>query len=173
MEVYNRTGVEPKVLKAAEDEAARIFRNAGFEVAWLDCSSATSKGERNAICSEPFSATRFAVRVVSHTPPGYEKTLLGVSFPFSNGGTLMTVFYNRVNELANKHIATHAQILGHAMAHEMGHLLLGPTFHDGLGIMREPWTAEDLERLATGTLLFSTEESILMHCELRRRIRGQ
>src|SRR6266849_1377146 len=110
VEVYNRTGVEPKVLKAAEDEAARIFRNAGFEVAWLDCSSATSKGERNAICSEPFSATRFAVRVVSHTPPGYEKTLLGVSFPFSNGGTLMTVFYDRVNELANKHIATHAQI---------------------------------------------------------------
>ena len=85
----------------------------------------------------------------------------------------MTVFYNRVNELANKHIATHAQILGHAMAHEMGHLLLGPAFHDGLGIMREPWTAKELEHLATGTLLFSNQESILMQCELTRRIRGK
>jgi hypothetical protein len=173
VEVYNRTGVEPKVLKAAEDEAFRIFRHAGFEVAWLDCSPSISKGERNAICSEPFSATRFAIRVISHTPPGYVKTLLGVSFPFTNGGTLMTVFYDRVNELANKHIATQAQILGHAIAHEMGHLLLGPTFHDGLGIMREPWTAEDLQRLATGTLLFSARESILMQCELTHRIRGK
>ena len=63
------------------------------------------------------------------------------------------------------------QHLSHAIAHEMGHLLLGSTPYDAVGIMHEPWTTEELERLRMGTLLFSTEESILIRCELTSRIR--
>ena len=36
------------------------------------------------------------------------------------------------------------QHLSHAIAHEMGHLLLGSTPYDAVGIMHEPWTTEEL-----------------------------
>jgi hypothetical protein len=45
-------------------------------------------------------------------------------------------------------------VLGDAMAHELGHLLLGVSSHAPRGVMKAEWHSEELEQAAQGTLIF-------------------
>jgi len=47
------------------------------------------------------------------------------------------VFYHRVEEESRNGISSTSTILGHIMAHELGHLLLGEDSHSADGIMTE------------------------------------
>jgi hypothetical protein len=88
----------------------------------------------------------------------------------TESGIYATIFYPRVNEYAQERIASHSQILGHAIAHEMGHLLLGPVPHARFGIMRGEWTAEDLQSITMGAFLFSPRQSALIRQVAMRRL---
>jgi len=160
VQVYNWASVVPQILTAAEDETTRIFREAGVAVLWLNCPLSSAEAEANPICIEPCPTTRFAVRINPEMPPGLAKTSLGVAL--SESGIYATIYYPRVDEYAKEGIATHSQILGHAIAHEMGHLLLGPMPHARVGIMRGEWTAVDLQSITMGSFLFSPHQSVLI-----------
>ena len=84
---------------------------------------------------------------------------------------MATLFYNRIQQLAKQGISSAAQILAHAAAHEIGHLLLATMQHFPTGIMRANWEQEDFWRMAKGTLLFTREQSQLMRAEVIRRAR--
>jgi hypothetical protein len=60
-------------------------------------------------------------------------------------------------------------ILGHGMAHELGHLLLGTNSHSSSGLMRAHWTGEDLAMASKGNLRFSQEQSLRITNRLARR----
>jgi hypothetical protein len=50
-------------------------------------------------------------------------------------------------------------LLGFVIAHELGHLLLGPHAHKGHGLMRPVWTRTDLANgVAQGQFRFSALE---------------
>ena len=98
---------------------------------------------------------------------------LGFAFATKEGSTLATLFYDRVQQLAKQGISSVAQILGHAAAHEIGHLLLATMKHFPTGIMRANWGQEDFWRMAKGTLLFTPEQSQLMHAEILKRAKQQ
>ena len=98
---------------------------------------------------------------------------LGFAFATKEGSTLATLFYNRVQQLAKQGISSVAQILGHAAAHEIGHLLLATMKHFPTGIMRANWEQEEFWRMAKGTLLFTPEQSQLMRAEVIRRAKQQ
>jgi hypothetical protein len=77
----------------------------------------------------------------------------------------VTIFYDRIERLEMRPIsggATVSQILGYAMAHEIGHVLLGSTEHSADGIMRGPWKQPEFERRAKGWLQFTTQQSAAM-----------
>jgi hypothetical protein len=168
VQVYNSASVAPQILTAAEGEASRIFREAGVAASWLNCRASISEATAAPICEQPCPPTRFALRIVSDVPPGFGDTLLGLAL--IETGIYATVFYQRVDEFANERIATHSQILGHAMAHELGHLLLGSAPHARFGIMRGRWRAEDLRSMAMGGLLFRPEESAIIRNAAMRRM---
>jgi hypothetical protein len=72
------------------------------------------------------------------------------------------VFYNRVQQRTDAEKVSLAQVLGHAMAHELGHLLLGSNSHSSRGIMRGTWSAADIRLVAKGDLLFTSEQTRAM-----------
>jgi hypothetical protein len=55
-----------------------------------------------------------------------------------------------VEELARgQQLVSKGQILGHAVAHEIGHLLMGTNSHSSRGLMRGNWKVDALHEMAT------------------------
>jgi hypothetical protein len=93
--------------------------------------------------------------------------IMGVSYLSADGtGCYADLFYDRAEHLHEISGASLASILGHAIAHELGHLLLGTNSHSPAGIMRARWQPADLASASKGTLLFSTLESRAMKNKL-------
>lgn len=171
VQVYNSASISLQALATAEEEAARIFREAGVAVSWLNCPLTVPEAQANPICIAPCPPSRFAVRIVPEVPTDRANTSLGVAL--TEGGIYATIFFPRVVENAKLRIATASQILGHAMAHEIGHLLLGPVPHTLSGIMRGGWAAEDLRSMTMGALRFSPQQSAVIREAAMQRMRGQ
>ena len=66
-----------------------------------------------------------------------------------------------VEELARgQQLVSKGQILGHAVAHEIGHLLMGTNSHSSRGLMRGNWNVDELRAMAERQLLFSEPGTI-------------
>jgi hypothetical protein len=73
-----------------------------------------------------------------------------------SGGRFANIMFARVERLAKMTSTDLATVLGHAIAHEIGHLLLPPNAHSSGGIMKgtlNPLLA------AQGVLWFSSDEA--------------
>ena len=77
-------------------------------------------------------------------------------------GGITNVFDDRVVEVSTRWGLFPAEVLGHAMAHELGHLLLG-TGHSSQGLMKGSWTSLDLQLASRGKLRFSPDQAGLLH----------
>jgi hypothetical protein len=65
-------------------------------------------------------------------------------------------------------MVTRGQILGHAVAHEIGHLVLASDTHSLFGIMKADYDRKDLVILGQGNLFFTAEEGQLLRTALAR-----
>jgi hypothetical protein len=74
-----------------------------------------------------------------------------------------------VDKLASLGIAEEYQVLAAAMAHEIGHLFLGPNSHSPVGIMRAGWKEEDLLEVSQARLTFTTDQAQRIRTEVRYR----
>jgi hypothetical protein len=73
-------------------------------------------------------------------------------------GGQANVIWERVQVLAVKHEQAVAVLLGHSMAHELGHLL-GLRRHSASGLMHDPWSSTELDWAARGGLTFLAAEA--------------
>jgi hypothetical protein len=98
-------------------------------------------------------------------------TSLGLAiFPgLGKKGDTAYIFYHRVEELAATEQALPAQILGHALAHEIGHLLLDSNRHSDVGVMQAEWRSEQMELLSSGRFLFTGSQSRQMRAAVLMR----
>jgi hypothetical protein len=83
-------------------------------------------------------------------------------------GAYIDASYNSVEELDEEWHVGLARVLGHVMAHELGHLLLGSNAHSRQGIMRRQWYGDDLHLASKGSLLFSEDQARSIRKNLAR-----
>jgi hypothetical protein len=57
---------------------------------------------------------------------------------------MATIFHEQVRTVARRSGVDDATLLGRAVAHEVGHLLLRAREHSATGIMRGAWSIEEL-----------------------------
>lgn len=153
--VHNYAGVEPTVLKRAERSAARVLGTGGVQVNWLDCSQAAEASQQ---CQDPPNPSALVLHILPSratrraAPPGS----LGFAVPPEPGqfGSFVGVFCDRVERLSS-HGFNEPVILGYAMAHEIGHLLLDVEGHSETGVMKAEWHRKELEQAVNGTLGFN------------------
>ena len=71
---------------------------------------------------------------------------LGVAVinPVTLSGEMATIFHEQVRAVAKRSGVDDAELLGRAVAHEVGHLLLRVREHSPTGIMRGAWSLEEL-----------------------------
>jgi hypothetical protein len=147
---------EPIVL-AAEQNASRIFHQAGVRVEWVNCG--VQGGNRSEVqLLEKMRSPGLVVRIVPHART-LGADIFGVSFIDDKAGTYADLFFEPIKQLyeQNRDISL-STILGNVLAHELGHLLLGSNAHSRDGIMQPHWTREQLRRAAMGQMRFNKEQ---------------
>lgn len=137
-------------LAAAQLRAATIFDAAGVRLVWIgrDEASRHLDAARLVILGGPG-----ADRVIGGKP-----ALLGVAL--AEAGRAY-VHYGRIVRLANELVAPVPVLLGKAIAHELGHVLLGPG-HSASGLMFHALGADPLRLPA-----FTPEQLERLHARLR------
>jgi hypothetical protein len=166
--VFDDAGVGAATLRNAQQEASRLFRRANIEVLWLQCPQNRPERISFGRCSEVSFPSHLLLRIARRSR-GATKSTMGMTFQSAGGeGCYTDLFYEPILELQMKNHLGAATILGHVMAHELGHLLLGTNSHSNDGLMRARWNPGELAQAAKGNLLFSAEESTRM----RNRLTG-
>jgi hypothetical protein len=164
--IRNDARIPERVLTQAADEASRIFRQAGVETVWVVCQSWDAGTSIQPDCLSPSDLTHLSLRIVPWSSQLGDSTF-GVAFLSDEGvGVYGDVFYPLVEKLHSDCDASLSRVLGHVMAHEIGHLLLGLRSHSALGIMQPHWQGEALRRIGMGTLLFTAEQARSMREKL-------
>jgi hypothetical protein len=161
--LYDMQGVPNDTLLTARDTAVRILRDANIDLRWRDCQP----------CNRPAGPVELMVRVASANANA-DAASLGFSYVDVDRkvGTLATVFADRVHSLAASSHADEGELLGRAMAHEIGHLLLGTHDHTRAGLMRGTWTSTELARNRPLDWRLSNDDSAHLRQALIRRILG-
>jgi len=175
--LYDLANISPETLAEAESEAARILATAGVEVVWqrgsadsLEAHSSDQTSGITVLKQERDTRNYLVVRIVRDFPALALPGVLGYAFPAAKAGAHATVFYDRIEPLGQSGLISVSALLGHAMAHEIGHVLLGTTKHAPDGIMKARWSKSDYQRAATAPLAFSPSQGATIRERLLRRL---
>jgi hypothetical protein len=137
--VYDQVGdLSSDDQRIALDVAREVFSTAAVDVAWTMCEPG--------MCLTP-SAEALKLRLVRSPDRGESNSsVLGQALIDSrtHSGVLATIFVDRTGRLAHDLGIDHRTLLGRAIAHELGHLLLGTSTHS-VGLMRERWSHGELQ----------------------------
>lgn len=174
LRVYNYAHLDSGLLASAEKVATSILENAGAVTVWVECPQSPADFERYPACQRGMQTTDFVVRLLSapmasKTPVSNEPLGFAQHCPDSGRGCVANIFYAKVDELASRGGGGSARILGHAMAHELGHLLLGENAHSRSGVMRGVWSRQDLKLMSWSELTFTPRQSDQIRNSLLRR----
>jgi len=168
--VHDYADVPSKLLSAAENQAREIYRRAGLETAWLNCSPKLENIEPES-CHFT-DATHLTLKISPRALNVLVRDrldVLGTAYPDDKGvGYFAYVFYDRVQELAVRQRLGNG-LLADVMAHEIGHLLLGSNSHSLSGIMSAHWNYDQLRNISEGTMWFIPAQSRMMRDRLRDR----
>ncbi len=163
--VYNETGVPEADLAKAERQAAQVLRRAGVNVIWANRSFGSITGTR---CTQTADGVACLSVHILRQPMAAGGDVFGMAFVDPGAiGKYIDVFYGRVQALGSENLDA-SGVLGHVIAHETGHLLLGVQSHSKIGIMQPHWYEGELRKASMGNLLFTPEQAQLM----RERIRA-
>jgi len=167
--VYDYAQTSPTVLPQAKRQAGRIFSEAGLNVVWLDCATGPAIPDSKDPCQQAMADEDVRLRILTAPVQNFlQDTVLG----FAVAPALATVYYESALALAkyDERDFEAPVILGCAIAHEIGHLLLGSNSHSVSGVMCAHWERKHIRLALMGAMLFSPAEAKLVQAEMRRRM---
>ena len=178
--IYDGTAADAASRASAIHTAANIVADAGLHVAWHDCTNDAQRAE----CTPSRRGRELIIRIMATPAPGTPiqadaidtgasaltfTRILGFAVidPASGGGSLATIFRDRVDAIAQRAEVASSAVLGVTIAHEVGHLLLGTPTHGRNGLMREIWTDQELALGRVDDWLFSPSERHILQSIVR------
>ncbi len=130
--VLDEVGVPAATLSRAQREARRIFESAGITLSWLPAQTPPTGSLFIKlvvkIVAKPLGEKARNLNVLALAPGSKEAP-----------GKVALLFYHRIDDLSQLFHLEVSQLLGHVMAHEMGHLLLPHGSHAAAGLMKAGW----------------------------------
>jgi hypothetical protein len=162
--VYDFAHIGPKALNDAERVAAEAFVSAGIvarlttaisldgKVLGSDFSASSGEG-----CVESPLPPTIRAQILPHAPPGFSPGALGYSLPCARQGAQITVYADRIEAVSRTANPSFYRVLGHSLAHELGHVLRRSNGHDASGLMKDVWNQQDWRRAAISVVSFSSE----------------
>ena len=168
--LYGGPAVSTYDRQSALEEAKTILRHAGFAPEWVTCPADVPPPQR---CTVPLHGAELAVRFATAPPQANPLQWLSLGYslvdPGTQSGALATVYLDRVKWLATASTAEVATLLGRAIAHELGHLLLGTPQHGRFGVMRAVWSSQMVRNSRPSEWRFSAREARQMRAAVSAR----
>ena len=122
--VYDANGALAGTNRQALDQARKALEAASIDVVWRMCPAEPG-------CDAPMAPGELAIRIVRAPVPARLHGTLPLGDALidtqAGAGVLATVYIDRIEWLAHEAGADSRALLGRAIAHELGHLLLATT----------------------------------------------
>jgi hypothetical protein len=170
--VYNDEGVPERSLAAARKTADAVLEKADLQAIWQDCTVGNPSRDSSGCDRHPagIDLVLYLVTPLETHAPNVDRSALGYSIIPENGGhaTMAYVCFSRVRALRS--VFSVEELLGLAMAHEIGHLLLGTHLHSNSGLMRATWPRKDLEERGWEKFAFTSEQVTQLRAAVTGRL---
>jgi len=168
--VYDANGALAGTNRAALDAARKALEGASIDVIWRLCPTAPS-------CKAPMAPGELAIRIVRSPIPHRSQGAVALGDAMvdslSGAGVLATVYFDRVLWLAQQAGADSRVLLGNAIAHELGHLLLATTSHGPVGLMRATWSEDEVRQGRRRDWTFAPREIAAIHRRAARELEAR
>jgi hypothetical protein len=145
-------GVPAETLDRAKHEAVRVFERSGLGLTWVTGGAA-------------FGPHCLTVRIAPKPLGSHDReprTLGMASGTRSVRGNFAWVFYHRIRLASSQLEIDESLLLGHVIAHEIGHLFLPYGKHAVSGVMRAAWDRAQAMNAAAGFLTFTPSQVSFM-----------
>jgi hypothetical protein len=156
VKVFDESSAGANVLETAKKEAAWLLKSVCVEVIWIPCDVVTTA--KPVPCSAPPRALELHILekpLSAEVPPN----VMGTAVLLTGYSARAGVYFSHVRQTVNADpgIIGVPGLLGHVMAHEIGHLLLGSVIHSE-GIMQATFRRAELKKAAQRRLGFSPQQ---------------
>ena len=185
--VINYARVDARTLVDAESAAAVVFHKSGVNVHWVTSFDASKEIPEEASGPGASRISHLYLSILSKAMSdrmGLPDRSMGLAPGNGVNRQHIYIFYSKVEALAQNPICetiagnqyfslVESLILGHAIAHEIGHVLLNLEIHTDSGIMHGSWDMNELREMAKGRLGFSKQQREDIRIEVARRMGRQ
>ncbi len=172
--VSNYARVAPETLATAERVASEIFTQAGVGTIWVDA-GITPQGLASQTSGPLLNIWLNVLPSAMAHRLGRFDDMMGLAPGAGPDRRVVYAFYDvidaftRTESMASKSPIPPALILGHVIAHEVGHLLLNLETHSSTGIMRGDWNRRVFQDAKSGFLVFASQQAEAIRSEVIRR----
>jgi hypothetical protein len=151
----------------AQGYASRIYQSIGIELRWK---SICSEAEWNAPGTQLIpNLVTIGIQWVPKAPAAIISAGARASArPFQPTGKRISLYVDRLMPiLEDRYLAS--AVLGHVLAHEIGHVLLRDDNHSADGLMKAVWTTREQTAMLRQLMRFSEDQSERLRQVLDRR----
>jgi hypothetical protein len=144
--------VSGTILAIAKTEAARILGRAGVHVQWKSFQDPRRAQRQIRECSTPApDVSDIDILIQDVTWRDDHPGALGYAVPFAKSGFRVVIFWDRILAATER---PNAKLLGHVIAHETGHMLMGTLSHAARGVMKAHWSAFETSTMQSHSFSF-------------------
>jgi len=163
--VFDASGMSDADLDAALAETEAVLGGSGLDVSWTRC---TRPDTSPAPCDHPVVDGELIVRLITAPMMRSGTVTMGYALvdPSVRHSLIASVYWNRVRSIAGEARIDPRPLLGRAIAHEIGHLLLNTNSHTPAGLMRATWSQAELRLNLPGDWCFGEREAKAMIASL-------
>jgi hypothetical protein len=164
LHVRNAARIPAGYMSGARREVVRLYSGIGVMLTWEEHEAADN------ISHPPGNETMLLrVTILRDAPrrsPGSET--LGAASLLPGESRIASMYHSRVERAARRYGEEPGLVLGHAIAHEVAHLIIPQYGHSSEGLMKAVWDVRDYQIAAQGRLCFSAEQAALIRAALAR-----
>ena len=151
--------VSGPLIVGARSCASKLLAPTGVKLIWHD----TPIGD-------PADANSLAMTFLPTAPVSYRTgrnaKALAVALPYASTGQQILVFNDRVSDFVAPYGRRSWVVLGHILAHEIGHVLENVARHSDTGLMQAHWTRDDISTMIWAGLPFAPEDKALIRARM-------
>jgi len=165
MQIHDYVHLPPQSLTRASRLVTQLYGQIGVRTEWFPVLRQGSPRPQPDATREPGHSPIAQVTIIVLTPEMAargripEGTLGLAAVPNVGMGSIAYVIYDRVQRMAALSGTDEMELAGFVMAHEIGHLLLGPGSQGESGLMKGHWDRNDIRQFDVVTPRFSEPEA--------------